>query len=85
MIYRVGNVTHIHLATEVLQLTADILEASPDWPRDAGRTHVEMRNWINELRAEIQHRELERAVALKAMIPDTTFDPPIAEANEDLR
>jgi hypothetical protein len=57
MIYAVGDTIYIHLATPVLKLTHDILEASPSWPRDGSKLHVEMRNWLNELRSEIQHRE----------------------------
>jgi hypothetical protein len=73
VIYAVGDTIYIHLATPVLKLTHDILEASPSWPRDGSKLHVEMRNWLNELRSEIQHREAGRPV------------PTIMEANEDLR
>ena len=60
VIYRVGDTVFFDVKVEVLQMTADILEASPDWPRDASRLHVEMRNFINELRAEIQHRATDK-------------------------
>lgn len=83
MIYRVGDTIYIHLATDVLQMTADILEASTDWPRDGGRLHVEMRNWIGELYSEIQHRKVEEKAALDKARPLAQFESP--DPNGDLR
>jgi hypothetical protein len=89
VIYAVGDTIYIHLATPVLKLTHDILEASPSWPRDGSKLHVEMRNWLNELRSEIQHRETADLAAQKVAMPDIAFDPPSvassADLNDDLR
>jgi hypothetical protein len=76
MIYAVGDTIYIHLATPVLKLTHDILEASSSWPRDGSKLHIEMRNWLCELRSEIQHRE--------AGHPASTIVPSL-DINEDLR
>jgi hypothetical protein len=89
MIYAVGDAIYIHLATPVLKLAVQILEASDAWDRDGSLEHVEMRNFINELRAEVQHRETADLAAQKVAMPDIAFDPPSvassADLNDDLR
>jgi hypothetical protein len=74
VIYAVGDTIYIHLATPVLKLTHDILEASPSWPRDGSKLHVEMRNWLNELRSEIQHREAGHPAPTVISSPDINDD-----------